>query len=101
MFSLLFDTELAESSSLLALTLEVMQGYQKLSPSIFAQVDFNVAKLLPSPRHGDKTERCDPEVVVPTLRLLLDAPPDSLKWQQQVRSEVYCSCMCTCIHVDV
>lgn len=79
-------TELSESSSLLVLTLEVMKGYQKLSPTIFAQVDFNVAKLLSPLSWVDRTDQCDPEVVIPTLQLLLDAPPDSLKWQQQVLS---------------
>lgn len=83
-FFLYICTELTESSSLLVLTLEVMKGYQKLSPTIFAQVDFNVAKLLSPLCRVDRTDQCDPEVVIPTLQLLLDAPPDSLKWQQQV-----------------
>ena len=84
--------ELVEDSSLLALALTVMRGYQKLSPTIFAQVDFNVAKLLPSlpppPAIGPQGNNmsCDSHVMLPTLLLLLNAPPDSLKWQQQVSS---------------
>ena len=82
-----------EDSRLLALALTVLRGYQKLSPSIFAQVDFNVAKLLPSlppsptvGPYGNVEKSCDSHVMLPTLLLLLDSPPDSLKWQQQVSS---------------
>ena len=81
--------ELVEDSRLLTLALSVMRGYQKLSPSIFAQVDFNVAKLLPLPTvgpHGNMEQSCDSHVMIPTLLLLLDSPPDSWKWQQQVSS---------------
>ena len=80
----LSSTELSESNSLLALTVAVMQGYQKLFPAIFAQADFSVAKLIPSPSCVDRALSCDSEVLVSTLQLLLDTPPDGLMWQQQV-----------------
>ena len=79
-------TELSESNSLLALTVAVMQGYQKLFPAIFAQADFSVAKLIPSPSCTDEALSCDSEVLVSTLQLLLDAPPDGLMWQQKVNA---------------
>lgn len=78
--------ELAENSSLLALTVAVMQGYQKLFPAIFAQADFSVAKLIPPLSSVDQARSCDSEVLVPTLQLLLDAPPGGLMWQQQVNA---------------
>lgn len=78
--------ELAENSSLLALTVAVMQGYQKLFPAIFAQADFSVAKLIPPLSSVDQTRSCDSEVLVLTLQLLLDAPPGGLMWQQQVNA---------------
>lgn len=78
--------ELTEDNLLLSLALAAMQGYQRLSPSIFSQVDFNVAQLLfppPSGSHDDQGSH-DPQVMLPTLQLLLDVPAESLKWQQKV-----------------
>ena len=86
MVTFLSVLELAENNSLLALTVAVMQRYQKLFPAIFAQADFSAAKLIPPLSSVDQARSCDSEVLVPTLQLLLDAPPDGLMWQQQVNA---------------
>ena len=91
---------LLEDSSLLSLCLTVMRGYQRLSPSLFVQADFNPAKLLPSLSQLQATattsSSCgktsvlsghlgNPAVLEATLRLLEEAPSDYFKWKQQVR----------------
>ena len=76
---------LLEDSSLLSECLAVMRGYQLLSPSLFAQADFNPTKLLPSLlelQAGGHTAH--PTVLASTLRLLEEAPGDYFNWRQQV-----------------
>ena len=44
----LFYLFILDSSELESLTLVTLSGYQKISPDIFLQVNFNPAKLLPT-----------------------------------------------------
>ena len=75
--------ELYEGSSLLCLTLTVLRGYQAISPLVFVQVDFNVAKLLPS-TGADKMTSSDIDVLTEALQISLESPLGSLKWKQLV-----------------
>ena len=84
--STFFSPEVSESSSLLYLTLVVLHHYQSLSPQLFMQVDFNVAKLLPSIDVQDNKSH-DPDVLRETLQILLDAPSGFLKWNQLVSEQ--------------
>ena len=79
MFAELYE----EGSSLLCLTLTVLRGYQAISPLVFVQVDFNVAKLLPS-TGVDKMTSSDIDVLTEALQVLLESPLGSLKWKQLV-----------------
>ena len=83
-----FFAEVAESDSLLGLTLDLLCSYQRLAPQLFLQVDFNVAKLLPTVTVGEKVMPSDPVVLKKTLQILLEAPTGSLKWKQLVSEAV-------------
>ncbi|CAI8045559.1 Nucleolar pre-ribosomal-associated protein 1, partial [Geodia barretti] len=76
---------LEDPSGLLTGCLEVMRGYQTLSPSQFLQADFNPVRLLPSLAHlaTDRATPVPPSVLTATLRLLEEIPSDLFKWQQQ------------------
>ena len=72
-FTISSFSDLAGNSVLLSLTLQVLGGYQKLSPDIFTQVNFNPAKLLPSLlSHDSDKESCDPDILVLVLQLNLN-----------------------------
>jgi hypothetical protein len=81
---------LEDPSGLLTGCLEVMRGYQTLSPSLFLQADFNPVRLLPSLAHlaTDRATPVPPSVLTATLRLLEEIPSDLVKWQQQVTCSV-------------
>lgn len=66
----------------------MLRGYQKLSPLLFVQVDFNVAKLLPSTGIDEMTSS-DLAVVAEALQVLLESPLGSLKWKQLVGIEIH------------
>ena len=56
------------------------------------QVDFNVAKLLPSTGIDEMTSS-DLAVVAEALQVLLESPLGSLKWKQLVGIEVHRKCV--------
>ena len=64
--------------------LEVMQLYQQLSPTLFSQVGFSVAKLL-SQAAGSSGLSADPRVLSPTLKLVLETTQESLRCLHEVR----------------
>lgn len=91
-FFTILSPALLEGPALISHCLVVMRGYQRLSPSLFAQADFNPAKLLPSlsdlqvakqksVSYGHSTH---PDVMMATLALLEEAPGDYFKWRLQV-----------------
>ena len=86
LLSLSLSGLLEDPSGLLTGCLEVMRGYQTLSPSQFLQADFNPVRLLPSLAHlaTDRATPVPPSVLTATLRLLEEIPSDLFKWQQQV-----------------
>lgn len=65
-------------------TLEVMQLYQQLSPTLFAQVGFSVAKLL-SETAGAGGILVDPRVLSATLKLVMEASQESFRCLLEVR----------------
>ena len=67
-------------------TLEVMQLYQQLSPALFAQVGFSVAKLLFEVT-GNDGMLADPCVLSPMLKLVMEATHESLRCLQEVRQD--------------
>lgn len=92
LLSLLLSPALLEGPALISQCLVVMRGYQCLSPSLFAQADFNPAKLLPSLSDlqvaKQKPASCGhtthPAVMMATLALLEEAPGDYFKWRLRV-----------------
>ena len=64
-------------------TLKVMQLYQQLSPTLFAQVGFSVAKLL-SETAGSRGLLADPCVLSPTLKLVMETTQESLRCLHEV-----------------
>ena len=67
-------------------TLEVMQLYQQLSPTLFSQVGFSVVKLLAeSATTGDNGLLADPRLLGPTLKLVMETTQESLRCLQEVR----------------
>ena len=65
-------------------TLEVMQLYQQLSPTLFAQVGFNAAKLL-SEAAGSSGILADPCVFSSMLKLVMEMTQESLRCLHEVR----------------
>ena len=78
-----FVSELSKTNTLLSLTTVVMCGYQSLCPSLYAQVDFGLHRLLPPLNASHQLDEDSPmmahEVLLPSLQLLLDAPQDGMK----------------------
>ena len=65
---------------LLAQSLKAIHGFQMLWPSALSHVNFDLRKLLP----GQREMTLPPIVQHLTLQILLQAPPRSLNWYQQV-----------------
>ena len=61
-------------------TLDVLCGYQKLSPDMLSASGFDLTKLLPSVITSDDL----PENLLLVLLLLLGAPVGTLKWHHLV-----------------
>ena len=61
----------------------MLRGYQIISPLLFVQVDFNVAKLLPQTGIDEMTSS-DNGVLTEALQILLESPLGYLKWKQLV-----------------
>lgn len=85
-----FSLDVSSGNHLLCLSLNLLRLYQTLSPELFVQVDFNLAKLLPTSGVGDKARLSDSEVLKNTLQIVLDSPSGCLKWKQLVRNATYC-----------
>ena len=73
-------SEVASPTVLLAQSLKVIHGFQMLWLSVLSHVDFDLRKLLP----GQQEITLPPIAQQLTLQILLQAPPMSLKWYQQV-----------------
>ena len=72
--------ELVDGVLLREQSLEILCGYQRLSPDILSASGFDLTKLLPS------VMTCDdlPENLLLVLNLLLGAPVGTLKWDHPV-----------------
>lgn len=77
---LFYSSETACPTVLLAQSLKVIYGFLMLWPSVLSHVNFDLRKLLP----GQQEMTLPPIVQQLTLQILLQAPPGSLKWYQQV-----------------
>ena len=79
--------EVSESNALMCLTLIILRHYQNLSPQLFMQADFSVAKLLPSTDVQNKRLSQNPDVLRETLQILLGVPSGCLKCSQLVSEQ--------------
>lgn len=77
---LFYSSETACPTVLLAQSLKVIYGFLMLWPSVLSHVNFDLRKLLP----GQQEMTLPPIVQQLTLQILLQVPPGSLKWYQQV-----------------
>ena len=77
---LFYSSETACPTVLLSQSLKVIHGFLILWPSVLSHVNFDLRKLL----QGQEEMTLPPIVQQLTLQILLQAPPGSLKWYQQV-----------------
>ena len=77
---IILSSETACPTVLLSQSLKVIHGFLILWPSVLSHVNFDIRKLL----QGQEVMTLPPIVQQLTLQILLQAPPGSLKWYQQV-----------------
>ena len=86
--------ELADGVLLREQSLEVLCGFQRLSPDILSASGFDLTKLLPSVTTSDDL----PENLLLVLNLLSGAPVGTLKWHHPVSCCVVVKYISLCVY---